>query len=118
MMLLKCCTQSVSKFEKFSSGPRIGKIRFSFQSQRRAMPKVFTVKLLISYARKVMLKILQARPQQYVEQELPDVQAGFRKKDRGTREQSANILWIMGKARDFQKTIHFCFIDRGKPLAV
>ena len=79
-MLLKCCTQYVSKFRKFSSGPRIGKIRFSFQSQRRAMPKVFTVKLLISYARKVMLKILQARPQQYMEQELPDVQAGFRKK--------------------------------------
>ena len=75
-MLLKCCTQYVSKFRKFSSGPRIGKIRFSFQSQRRAMPKVFTVKLLISYARKVMLKILQARPQQYMNHELPDVQAG------------------------------------------
>ena len=112
MMLLKCSTQYVSKFRKFSSGPRIGKIRFSFQSQRRAMPKVFTVKLLISYARKVMLKILQARPQQYMEQELPDVQAEFRKKKyRGTREQSANILWIMGKAREFQKDIHFCFID-------
>ena len=57
-----------------------------------------------------MLKILQARLQQYVNCELPDVQAGFRK-GRGTRDQIANIRWIMGKAREFQKTIYFCFID-------
>ena len=57
-----------------------------------------------------MLKILQARLQQYVNRELPDVQAGFRK-GRGTRDQIANILWIMEKARDFQENIYFCFID-------
>ena len=60
-----------------------------------------------------MLKILQARPQQYVNRELPDVQAGFRK-GRGTRDQIANIRWIMEKAREFQKNIYFCFIDYAK----
>ena len=61
-----------------------------------------------------MLKILQARLQQYVNRELPDVQAGFRK-GRGTRDQIANILWIIGKAREFQKKkIYFCFIDYAK----
>ena len=65
---------------------------------------------LISHASKVMLKILQARLQQYVNCELPDVQAGFRK-GRGTRDQIANIHWIMQKAREFQKNIYFCFID-------
>ena len=65
---------------------------------------------LISHASKVMLKILQARLQQYGNHELPDVQAGFRK-GRGTRDQIANIRWIMEKAREFQKNIYFCFID-------
>ena len=65
---------------------------------------------LISYASKVMLKILQARLQQYVNRELPDVQAGFRK-GRGTRDQIANIRWIIEKARELQKNIYFCFID-------
>ncbi len=60
-----------------------------------------------------MLKILQARLQQYVNHELPDVQAGFRK-GRGTRDQIANIRWIMEKAREFQKNIYFCFIDYAK----
>ena len=60
-----------------------------------------------------MLKILQARLQQYVNHELPDVQAGFRK-GRGTRDQIANIYWIMEKAREFQKNIYFCFIDYAK----
>ena len=60
-----------------------------------------------------MLKILQARLQQYVNRELPDVQAGFRK-GRGTRDQIANIFWIMEKAREFQKNIYFCFIDYAK----
>ena len=68
---------------------------------------------LISHASKVMLKILQARLQQYVNRELPDVQAGFRK-GRGTRDQIANICWIMDKARKFQKNIYFCFIDYAK----
>ena len=60
-----------------------------------------------------MLKILQARPQQYMNHEFPDVQAGFRK-GRGTRNQIANIRWIMEKAKEFQKNINFCFIDYAK----
>ena len=68
---------------------------------------------LISYTSKVALKILQARLQQNMNQELPDVQAGFRK-GRGTRDQMANIRWIMEKAREFQKNIYFCFIDYAK----
>ena len=68
---------------------------------------------LISHAIKVMLKILQARLQQCVNRELPDVQAGFRK-GRGTRDQIANICWIMEKAREFQKNIYFCFVDYAK----
>ena len=68
---------------------------------------------LISHASKVMLKILQARLQQYMNRELPDVQAGFRK-GRGTRVQIANIRWIMEKAREFQKNIYFWFIDYAK----
>ena len=68
---------------------------------------------LISRASKVMLKILQARLQQYMNQEIPDVQAGFRK-GRGTRDQIANIHWIIKKAREFQKNIYFCFIGYAK----
>ena len=68
---------------------------------------------LISHASKVMLKIQQARLQQYVNRELPDIQAGFRK-GRGTRDQIANICWIMEKAREFNKNIYFCFIDYTK----
>ena len=64
-----------------------------------------------------MLKILQARLQQYVNRELPDVQAGFRK-GRGTRDQIANIHWIIEKAREFRKNIYFCFIDYAKSLTV
>ena len=68
---------------------------------------------LISHTSKVMLKILQVRLQHYVNRELPDVQAGFRK-GRGTRDQIANICWIMEKARELQKNIYFCFIDYAK----
>ena len=68
---------------------------------------------LIPHASKVILKILQARLQQYMNRELPDVQAGFRK-GRGTRDQIANIRWVMEKAREFQKNIYFCFIGYGK----
>ena len=67
----------------------------------------------ISHTSKVMLKILQSRLQQYMNHELPDVQAGFRK-GRGTRDQIANIHWITEKAREFQKNIYFCFIDYAK----
>ena len=68
---------------------------------------------LFSHASKVMLKILQARFQQYVKREIPDVPAGFRK-GRGTRDQIANIRWIIKKAKVFQKNIYFCFIDYAK----
>ena len=79
------------------------------------MPKnaQITTQLHSSHASKVMLKILQARIQQYMNHELPDVQAGFRK-GRGTRDQIANICWIIGKAQEFQKDIYFWFIDYAK----
>ena len=70
---------------------------------------------LISHASKVMLKILQARLQQYVNHKLPDVQAGFRK-GRGTRDQIANIRWITEKAREFQRDIYLCSINYAKAL--
>ena len=69
--------------------------------------------LIISHASKVMLKVLQARLQQYMNREVPDVQTGFRK-GRGTRDQIASIRWIMEKAREFQKNIYSCFIDYAK----
>ena len=72
---------------------------------------------LISHASKEMLKSLQVRYEHYGNRELPDVQAGFRK-GRGTRDQIANIRWIIEKAREFQKNISFCFIDYTKPLTV
>ena len=68
---------------------------------------------LFQHTSKVTLRILQARLQQYMNHELPDVQAGFRK-GRGTRDQTANIRWIIKKAREFQKNIYFCFIDYAK----
>ena len=107
-MLLKCCTQ----IWKTSSGHRTGKGQFSFQSQKKAMPKNVqtTTQWHSSHTHKVMLKIFQARLQQYVSQELPDVQAGFRK-GRWTRDQIGNIHWIIEKEREFQKNIYFCFID-------
>ena len=114
-MLGKCCTLYASKFGKLSSGHRTGKGQFSFQPQRKVMPKnaQTTTQLHSSHASKVMLKILQARLQQYVKRELPDVQAGFRK-GRGIRDQIANICWITEKAKEFQKNIYFCFIDYAK----
>ena len=72
---------------------------------------------LISHGSKVMLKILQASLQQYMNYEIPDVQAGFRK-GRGTRHQIASIPWIMEKAREFQKNIYFCFLTMPKPLTL
>ena len=112
MMLLKCCTQYASKFGKLSSGHR---------DWKRSIPKKGNAKecsnyckiALISHASKVMLKMLQVRLQQDVNQEPPGAQAGFRK-GRGTRDQTANIHWIMEKAREFQKNIYFCFIDYAK----
>ena len=82
------------------------------ERQCQTMLKLPTI-ALISHASKVMLKILQVRLQQYVNHELPDVQASFRK-GRGTRDQITNICWIIEKAREFQKNIYFCFIDYAK----
>ena len=114
-MWLKCCTQYANKLGKLSSGQRTGKGQFSFQSLRKAMPKNVqtTVQLYSPHTSKVMFKMLQARLQRYVNRELPDVQAGFRK-GRWTRDQIANICYIINKAREFQKNIYFCFIDYTK----
>ena len=114
-MLWKCLTQYASIFGKLSSGHKTGKGQFSFQSQRKAMSKSAqsTTQLHSSHASKVMLKILQARLQQYLNRDLPDVQAGFRK-GRGTRYQIMNICWIIEKASKFQENIYFCFIDHAK----
>ena len=155
MMLWKCCTQYASIFGKFSSGHRTGKGQFSFQSQRKAIPKNaqttaqlhsshtlvgrrqwqptpvllpgglpsigshrvghdwINLAAAAAHASKVILKILQARLQQYMNCKLPDVKAGFRK-GRGTRDQIASICWIIEKAKEFQKKIYFCFIDYAK----
>ena len=115
MMLWKCCTQYAGKFEKLSGSHRTRKGQFSFQSQRKACQKCsnYHTIALISHASKVMLKILQALLQQFLNHELPDVKAGFRK-DRGTRDQIANIHWIIEKAREFQENMYFCFIDNAK----
>ena len=114
-MLRKCCTQYASKFGKLSSGHWTGKGQFSFQFQRKELSKnaQTTSQLHSSHTSKVKLKILQARLQKYVNRELPDVQAGFRK-GRETRDQIANIRWIIKKPREFQKNIDFCFIDYAK----
>src|SRR5574340_840586 len=85
-------------------------ISFHSNLKERQCQEFYHTVALISHASKVMFKILQARLQQYVNNELPDVQAGFRK-GRGTRNQIANICWIIEKAREFQKNIYFCFID-------
>ena len=114
MMLWKFGTQYANKFGKFSSGHRPGTGQFSFQSQRKAMPKNVqtTAQFHSSHmASKVMLKIFQVRFQQYMNHELPDVQAGFIK-GRRTRDQIVNIRWIIKKAGEFQKNI--CFIDYTK----
>ena len=160
-MLLKCCTQYVNKSGKLISSHKTGKYQFSFQSQRKAMPKnVQTTLQLCSLhmpanlensavatglekvsfhsnpkerqcwrmlkllhncthltSSKVMLKILQARLQQYVNHEIPDVQAGFRK-GRGTRDQIASIRWIIKKGREFQKTSISALLTMPKPLTV
>ena len=115
-MLWNCCTQYAGKFGKLSSGHRTGKGQFSFQSQTKGNAKEcsnYHTIAFISHASKVMLKILQARLQQYVNWELPDVQAGFRKKQRNQR-QIASICWITEKAREFQKNNCFCIIDYAK----
>ena len=99
-MLFKCCTQYANKFGKLSSGHRTGKGQFASNLKERQYQECSNYRTIarISHTSKVLLKILQARLQQYVNRELPDVQAGFRK-GRGTRDQDANILWIIESKR-------------------
>jgi len=91
------------------------KVSFHSNPEERQCQRMPIV--LISHTSKVMLKILQARLQQYMNRELPDVPAGFRK-GRGTRDQIANIHWFIKKAREFQKNIYFCLMTMPKPLTV
>ena len=115
-MLWKCCTQYASKFGKLSSGPQDWKRSVFIPIPKKGNAKEcsnYCTIALISHASKVILKIFQARLLQYMNLQLPDVQAGFRKV-RGTRDQIANICCIMEKAREFQKNIYFCFIDSAK----
>ena len=115
-MLLKCCTRYASKFGKLSSGHRPGKRSVFIPVPKKGNAKEcsnYCTIALISHATRVMLKIPQTWLQQYMNWELPDVQAEFGK-DRGTRNQIANIHWIIEKAREFQKNIYFCFIDYTK----
>ena len=112
-MLPKCYTQGVSKSGKLSNGHRTGKgifIPIPKKGNAKECSNYHTT-TFISYVRKIMLKILQARLQQHMNWEFPDVHAGFRK-GRGTRDQIANILWPVGKVREFQKNI--CFTDSAK----
>ena len=106
MILLKCCTQYVSKFGKHSSGHRTGKSQFSFQSQRKAMPKNVQITIQL-HSFHMLAKLCHksvVRLQQYVYQELSDAQTSFRK-GRGNRDQIANISWIIKKARELKKNL-------------
>ena len=115
MMLWKCCTQYASKFVKLSSDQdwkRSVVIPIPKKGNAKEYSNYCTIALIL-HASKVMLKILQVRLQQYVNRELPDVQADFRK-GRGTRNQIPSILWITEKATEFQKNIYICFLDYAK----
>ena len=115
-MLRKCCTQYASKWKNSAVATGLEKVSFHSNPKERQCQKecsnYCTIALTV-HAAKVMLKILQARLQQYMNHELPGVQFGFRK-GRGTRDQIANICCIIEKAREFQKNIYFCFIDYAK----
>ena len=114
-MLLKCCTQYVNNRENSIVTRGLEKVSFipiPKKGNAKECSNYCTV-VLISHGSKVMLKILQARLQQYMNQGLPDVQAGFQR-GRGTRDQIANICWIIEKAREFQENI--CFIDYTKAI--
>ena len=113
MILLKwCCTQYTSKSGKLSSGHRTGKGQFDFNPKEGQCQRMF--KLLCNCTHFTCWQgYVQARLQQYVNWKLPDVQAGFRR-GRGTRDQIANIFWIIEKARELQESIYFCFIDYAK----
>ena len=120
-MLLKCCTQYASKFGNAAVATGLEKVSFHYSP----IPKKGNAKkcsnyntvALFSHASKVVLKVPQARLQQYMNRELPYVQAGFRK-GRGCRDEIDNIHCIIRKARKFQKNIYFCFIDYTKVLTM
>ena len=95
--------------ENSAVATELEKVSFHSNPKEKQCQRKFKLPL-ISHASKVMLKILQVRLQQYVNQELPDIQVGFRK-GRGTRDQIANICWIIENIRDFQKNIYFCFVN-------
>ena len=120
MMLWKCCTQYASKFGKLSSGHRTGKGQFSFQSQRKAMPKKcsnYCTIALISHASKVMLKILQAKLQQYVNCELPDIKLDLEKAEEPEiKLQTSAGSWK--KQESSQKTSISALLTMPKPLTM
>ena len=117
-MLWKCCTQYVSKFGKLSSGYRTEKVFSPIpkKGNTKECSNYWTVEL-ISHTSKVMLKILQARLQQYMKWELPDVQAGFRK-GRGARDPIVNICCIIGKGRESRKASTSALLTMPMPLTV
>ena len=119
-MLWKCYTQYANKFGKLSSGHRTGKGQFSFQSQKKGNAKEcsnYHTFAIISHASKVMLKILQARLQQYVNREFPDVQVGFRK-GRGARGQMPISVGLSKKKGNVRKTSLYALLTMPKPLTV
>ena len=114
-MLVKRCTQNTSKHGQLSSIDRTGKFQFipvTKKGNTKECSNCHTI-ALFSHDSKVMLKILQARPQQYVSQELPNVHVGFIK-GRGNGDKIANIHWIIEKTREFKKIIYFCSTDYAK----
>ena len=118
MMLWKCCTPYASKFGKLSSGHRTGKGQVSFQSQRKAMPKNVQTNSQLRSSHTLALRNAQNSPsrfQQYVNWELPDVQAGFRK-GRGTRDEIATSIGLLKKRESSRKTSTFALLTMPKPL--
>ena len=115
-MLGKCCTQYATNLENSAVATGLEKVSFHSHPKERQcqrMLRLYHKIALLSHACTVMLKVLQARLQQYMNHEFPYVQSGFRR-DRGTRNQIANICWVIKKAIEFQKNIYFCFIDYAK----
>ena len=115
-MLLKCCNSICQQIWKTQQWPQDRKRLVLIPIPKKGNAKEYSnyhTTALISHASEEMVKILQARLQQYMNSELPDVQAGFWR-GRGTRDQIANICWILEKAREFHKNIYFCFTDCAK----
>ena len=106
-----------ANLEKPAVATGLEKVSFHPSPKEAVECSSYCAVVFISHPSKVMLRILQARLQQYVNQEIPDVQAGFRK-SRGTRDQIVSVHWIIEKAREFQKNVSFCFTDYAKPLTV